>query len=187
MNKLKVINLFGGPGIGKSVLAAGIYHELGKRDYRVEMARETVKDWCYEDRKMLFDCSLSVFAREYEKLWRIARSGQVDIVVTDHPLLLSVIYNEGEPAIFSSYVKSKIEEFANYNYRLIRDPHDNYNPDGRIHDFKEAVFIDEKIKFILLGKDTKYPWTFVHSEFVAAVYKNHVDAVVEQILYDTQK
>ena len=39
----KIINLFGGPGIGKSTQAAGLYYEMKKLNMNVEMPYEFPK------------------------------------------------------------------------------------------------------------------------------------------------
>ena len=45
----KIINLFGGPGCGKSTTASGIFYELKKRGYECELSLEFAKDKVWED------------------------------------------------------------------------------------------------------------------------------------------
>jgi len=43
---MKIINLYGGPGSGKSTIAAGIFYKAKLDDrYRVELFREMAKDY----------------------------------------------------------------------------------------------------------------------------------------------
>ena len=46
---MKVINLVGGPGCGKSTTAAGLFYELKRRDYSVELVTEYAKSRVWED------------------------------------------------------------------------------------------------------------------------------------------
>ena len=43
-----VINLLGGPGCGKSTVAAGIFHQLKSLGYSTELVTEYVKDIVYD-------------------------------------------------------------------------------------------------------------------------------------------
>lgn len=48
--KTRVITLWGGPGSGKSTMAAEIYARLKRQLCNVEMVREYVKGWAWEGR-----------------------------------------------------------------------------------------------------------------------------------------
>ena len=47
----KVINLFGGPGAGKSTTAAGLFYEMKVRDIKCELVTEYAKDMTYEKQR----------------------------------------------------------------------------------------------------------------------------------------
>lgn len=49
-NKTTIINLYGGPGAGKSTSAAFLYYLLKANGFNVELVREYVKDWAWEKR-----------------------------------------------------------------------------------------------------------------------------------------
>ena len=48
MKNTLVVNLFGGPGCGKSTLMAGIFHQLKLKGYDCEMVTEFMKDLVWE-------------------------------------------------------------------------------------------------------------------------------------------
>lgn len=48
---MKVINLFGGPGIGKSTLAAGLFEHMKIAGFNVELVNEYAKDMVWEQRE----------------------------------------------------------------------------------------------------------------------------------------
>jgi ABC-type multidrug transport system ATPase subunit len=55
-NMTTIINLFGGPGSGKSTTAAYLYAGLKNQGVNAELIREYVKDWAYESRTVgVFD------------------------------------------------------------------------------------------------------------------------------------
>ena len=49
MRKTLVINLFGGPGVGKSTMCASIFSKLKILGFECEMATEYVKDIVFEE------------------------------------------------------------------------------------------------------------------------------------------
>ena len=57
----KVINLFGGPGAGKSTIAAGLFYNMKIAGYNVERADEWIKDKVYEGTKYPFKDQLYTF------------------------------------------------------------------------------------------------------------------------------
>src|SRR5574344_627446 len=88
-----VINLFGGPCSGKSTLAASIFAEMKAQGKSVELAFEFAKDLVYDKQiDLLQSKQCYVFAHQQLRIDRLINSG-VDYIITDSPLLLSVIYN----------------------------------------------------------------------------------------------
>lgn len=58
-----VINLWGGPGCGKSTTMARIFSELKVKGYNVEMVSEFAKDLVYEKRDETMKDELYIFAK----------------------------------------------------------------------------------------------------------------------------
>ena len=46
---MKVINLFAGPGTGKSTTAAGLFYKMKSKGYMVELVTEFAKDLVYQE------------------------------------------------------------------------------------------------------------------------------------------
>ena len=59
---MKVINLFGGPGSGKSTTAASVFSKLKIMGYNVELVTEFAKDMVWEQHDSIFDNQLLIFA-----------------------------------------------------------------------------------------------------------------------------
>jgi hypothetical protein len=102
-----VVNLFGGPGCGKSTGAAYVFSRLKEAGVNVELVTEFAKDLTWDKSDALND-QLYMFANQFHRLYRCKRSG-VDIVVTDSPLLLSNLYRDKQSPFFAKpftdYVK----------------------------------------------------------------------------------
>ena len=150
----KVINLFGGPGCGKSTGAAYIFSMLKMRGYNCELVTEFAKDKTWEHNSKALTCQPYVFGKQSYRMDRC--SDEVDIIVTDSPLFLSAIYNADndiEPEFTKTVIK-KFNEFENYNFFLKRLK--EYNPKGRNQTEEEAKELDNKIKTSLNKFNIKY-------------------------------
>ena len=88
---LNVINLFGGPGCGKSTTAAGLFHLMKLNEMNVELVTEYAKDLTWEERfGTLANDQLYVFAKQQKRLQVL--KNKVRYVVTDSPLILGLSY-----------------------------------------------------------------------------------------------
>jgi ATP:corrinoid adenosyltransferase len=87
----KVINMFGGSGIGKSTTAAGLYHQMKLQGLNVELVREYVKGWAWAGTKVNTYDQVYIFGKQARSEYMLY--GKVDYIVTDSPILLSPIYD----------------------------------------------------------------------------------------------
>ncbi len=167
---MKVINLFGGPGSGKSTVAAGLFYRLKMKGVECEYVEEEAKQLVWEERQNTLQCQPYVFAKQMRNLWRIR--DKVDIAVTDSPIFLSCIYaNSADwPLSFFSYVYDQFEEFDNINYLLVRQKH--YNPVGRNQTLEEAQELDQEIITALDHKGVTYKEVISDAEAVAVILKD---------------
>lgn len=134
-----IVNLFAGPGAGKSTTRAGVFHKLKLAGYNVEEAPEFAKELTWEQRKMALGCQPYVFAHQLYSLHRL--QGQVAAIITDSPLLLGNIYaSPEEPNSLRQLVSDKFHSFDNINFYIQRVK--PYNPSGRNQTEQEAHEID---------------------------------------------
>lgn len=143
---MRVINLYGGPGTGKSTTAAGLFFMLKQRGMKAELVTEYAKDLTYERRDL--SNQLAIFSEQERRMHRLKGSG-VEYVVTDSPLLLSRVYAKGiycGPE-FEGLVQYLSDTYNNYNVLLERVK--PYCPIGRNETEKEALEVDRSIEEVL--------------------------------------
>ena len=146
---MQVINLFGGPGVGKSTAAAGLFYEMKKAQIRVELVTEYAKDMVWENRHNILDDQIYIFAKQQRRISRLKDTG-IEWVITDSPIPLGLVYlQEGAlPPAFHQLVMEVFAQYTNHNYLLQR--YYPYNPVGRNQkDDSEARLFDAKVNQLL--------------------------------------
>lgn len=136
----KIINLYGGPGTGKSTTAAGLFAKMKAAGYSCEYVPEYAKDIVWEESFNKLDNQLYIFAKQYHRIFRLL--GKVDYIITDSPLMLSLIYAENSEA-FKQLVYEIIDSVETVDVFLQR-VHE-YQPEGRIQTAEEAARVDSRI------------------------------------------
>lgn len=149
-----LINLYGGPGAGKSTLARGISSKLSLKSYLCEYVDEVAKGWVWEERFKSFDYQLYLFSKQHRNIARLM--GKVDIIVTDGPLLFSLLYGSDKvPSTFEQLVLEISRSIKSVNLFIERDK--QYEPRGRMQTKEEAIEKDHECLQML----SKYKIPFV--------------------------
>jgi hypothetical protein len=146
---MKIINIFGGPGCGKSTTAAGLFFEMKKMGLNVELVTEYAKDAVWERRYDLLDDQIYIFAKQHRRISRLIGHG-IDWVITDSPIPLGLVYlRDGALSqAFPDLVMEVFGSYANYNFLLQRQW--KYNPVGRNQkDEEEARIYDRRVSELL--------------------------------------
>lgn len=145
------LNLWAGPGVGKSSTAALVYGALKMLDVNAELVREYVKERCWLGDTATAKNQIYVSAKQYHR--QVMVDGQVDVAITDSPILLGIIYQgRGKTPSFDQYLLELFNEFRNLNVFLVRNPEEHkYNPKGRYQTEEEAIAKDNEI-FALLNR-----------------------------------
>lgn len=148
-----VINLFAGPGVGKSTMAAELFSKLKKKHYEVELISEYAKDLTWEERQNILEGDqLYIFAKQHRRLLRIR--DKVDLTICESPLLLSLLYydehkNITSSELFTHLVIDTYAKYPNINFFIARDQNLHYNSNGRNQSSDEALKIDNAILNLL--------------------------------------
>ena len=153
MKNTIVVNLFGGPGIAKSTTAAGVFSLLKMHDVDCEYVPEFAKDLVWEKRDQSLKNQIYIFSKQYHRMWRV--NGQVDVIVTDSPLLFTLIYaNATDGKSFKKMAVEEFNSFNNLNFLLYRTK--PYNPNGRYQDEDQARNLDITIEKMLIEQKQSY-------------------------------
>lgn len=159
-----IINLFGGPGIGKSTLASGLFSEMKKNHYDVELTFEYPKIVAWEENYSTIKDQFFITANQHRNISRLYN--KVKYIIVDSPIILGVIYKEkyNDPIEYPSYFydhtfdKFIIELFKKYNSLniiLTRDD-STYNENGRFQTLNESKEIDDEIKSHLTKNEINF-------------------------------
>ena len=147
-----VVNLFAGPGSGKSTTCAGVFAKLKLAGVNCEMALEYAKDKVWEESNKVLDDQIYVFGKQLHRIFRL--KDKVDVVITDSPILLSIIYDKTGNKYFSDLVLNQFNNFDNINYFIERTT--VYNPKGRLQTEDEAKEIDKVLLDLLKDCNIEY-------------------------------
>lgn len=147
MLELQVINLWGGPGAGKSTTAAGLFNLLKQvPGLRVELVTEFAKDLTYERNLVGLQNQLYILGHQDHRLRRL--EGKVDFVITDSPLPLGIAYltPEYQEMDLDETILDAYARYTNYDFLLRRKkPYATY---GRNQTEHEALTIDADLMHI---------------------------------------
>jgi adenylate kinase family enzyme len=140
------INLYGGPSIGKSTMAAWLVAHLKMALPNVELVDEFVKNWAYEGKIPKGWDQLLIFASQLHKEEFLFKHG-VDTIVTDSPIIQQAVYMEGmffKPELLSLALKFE-KEFPGLHIVLQREPEKRYDAVGRFQTKEQAIDKDAEI------------------------------------------
>lgn len=152
---MKVINLFAGPGAGKSTTAAGLFNLMKLRGHKVELVTEYAKDLTYEKAHDKLQDQEHILEEQFKRQERLV--GHVDWIITDSPLLLSHIYYKGSDKNFRNQITNFFDFYDNENFFLKRTkPYSRY---GRSQTSDEAKEIDRQILDML--EEQKFGYTIL--------------------------
>lgn len=145
MKESIVINLTGGPGVGKSTLCAQIFYLLKSNNIEVEMATEYVKDLVFEESFKKIENQIYIFGKQHNRLYRL--KDKVKVTITDSPLINSVVYYNGKNPHFEDLIIWEFKEMNNLTFYLERKF--EYVQNGRMQSLEDAKKVDTKYKTLL--------------------------------------
>ena len=160
---MKVVNLFAGPGAGKSTMAADVFAMLKRAKVNVELVTEFAKDLTWEERWGAFSCQPYVFGEQVMRLHRLIP--QVELVVTDSPILLSRIYGKNTKS-WAKAVEEVFATFDNLNFFIDRDK--PYQQLGRSQNAEQAKQVDERVFDMLYASQIQFE--VVKGNLLGAIY-----------------
>ncbi len=156
MNKTIIVNLFGGPGSGKSTTTAGLFHKLKINGVNCELVTEFAKHITWKEDFNTLKNQLYVFAKQHDRMFHL--KDKVDVIITDSPTIMGLSYCNWD-SISQSFEQLVVDEFnrpdaINVNYFINRVK--PYNPSGRSQTEDEAKLKDVEIKALLNKYDVPF-------------------------------
>ena len=155
MKNTIIVNLIGPPGVGKTTAMAGIFNILKTNDIDAEMVSEFAKELIYENRKDTMKDELYIFAKQSHRLFMV--NGKVDVIITDRPLILTVLFNNLYGKKSKNLDNLVIEEFKNYNnINFFLNRNFPYKTNGRNESEELANKIGIGLKNILKNENISF-------------------------------
>jgi hypothetical protein len=176
VQELTNINFFGSPGSGKSTLSAGLFYEMKKKNYKVELVTEYAKSLVYSESFLKLQDQLMVLANQHHPLF--ALEGKVDFAINDGPFILSMIYlSDGiyPKKEFNDFVMSLWKHHNHINYFIKRTETLEYQNFGRTQSEQESRELEGKIQNLLDKNGIPY-------KILEADNENNLDIVLKDIV-----
>ena len=179
LGQTKVVNLYGGPGIGKTTTALALTAELKKLGYNAEYIPETAKEYIYSGQlDKLNGSQANQYALYREHKHKIdSVMGKVDIAVTDSPLPLNAVYVKELIPEFRETIFTDYSNYNNINFMLKRNNNDKFSMEGRIHDLDQSIKKDNEIRTML--------WN--NGIFPTEVERDNIKEMLDRIINNSQK
>lgn len=174
----KIINLFCGPGGGKSSIASGLLYELKKKHITCDAPYEFPKLLAWDENYSAIKDQLYVIANQHRGI--VKSWGKVDYIIMDSPILLSLTYR-----LFYDNL-----EYPSYLYgesfdKMILNIHSNYdniniflernigihNEKERFHNLEKSIELDHVIKKTLNLNNITYNSIKVNEHSVDNILK----------------
>lgn len=144
-----VINLYGGPGTGKSTTAAHLFALLKQDGINAELVTEYAKDKVWESSFGVLGNQVYVLGKQYHRMYRLLN--KTDVIITDSPLLMSLYYGRNNGSSFNNLVLELYRSMSNIDIFLKRVK--KYVPVGRMQNEEEAKQIDVELLGLLTGNN----------------------------------
>ena len=160
MKNTIIVNLYGGPGTGKSSGAAYIFARLKMAGIDAEYVTEFAKDKVWENNTEAFKCQFYISGKQS---FRISRCfGKVDVIITDSPIRLGKIYADliGRPQLGLACLEEANQYSAGQTIEIFLNRVKPYNTNGRNQSEEEAKKIDDMVKEMLAEETAAHQLTY---------------------------
>jgi nicotinamide riboside kinase len=158
-----VINLLGGPSVGKSTKAAELYSEMKKRGLKVELVREFAKEWAWEGRTIGPFDQMAIIGEQIRR--ESSLFGKVDYIITDSPAILGAFYMDYNHN--QEYMTKMVKDYLSFSedqdvvFRNVVLPrHTNYIRSGRFETEEQAKTIDYSLTDFLSEQKIRYEYYY---------------------------
>jgi nicotinamide riboside kinase len=149
-----VVNIIGGPGTGKSILASEVFSKLKRDGVTCDVAWEYIKRKLREKALKVVQSQLYLFGKQQFQLFTM--KDEVEVVITDAPLLLFSYYDKTRCPYLRDMVINEYNKYNNLLYFIERDLSVEYETEGRYQDLEGAKEVDIELRKFLDDNNIQY-------------------------------
>jgi len=168
-----IVNIIGGPGVGKSILTAEIFAELKRKFISAEISPEYIKKKIREGSLKAVQSQIYIFGKQQYQLFTM--KDEVDVIVTDSPFILSSVYDVTHCSVLKDLVVQEFNKYDNITYYIDRDTTVPYEQEGRYQDSEGAKGVDNEVKDFLFENNIEY-------KVISGIGKQSLDFIVNDIM-----
>jgi nicotinamide riboside kinase len=168
-----VVNIIGGPGVGKSILTSEVFAELKRKFVSAEISPEYIKKKLREGSMKAVQSQIYIFGKQQYQLFTM--KDEVDVIVTDSPFIFSSIYDSTRCPELRKLIVREFNKYDNMNYYIGRDTTVPYEQEGRYQDSEGAKQVDTTVKSFLKDNSIDY-------KVVNGIGKYTLDFIVNDIM-----
>lgn len=167
------INVYGGPGTGKSTTASGLFYKMKLNGLKVEYIQEYAKDLTYGKDTVKLSDQLLLLGEQHHRMFRI--KDHVDFIIHDAPFVIGMAYASNEFVPLKEYealILALYNRYEHLNIFLERDIKKHaYLEYGRSQTLNQAIEKDVIIKRWLDVNDIPYSVVKMGSKSVNEILK----------------
>lgn len=161
---MRAINLYGGPGAGKTTLAYYLAYRLKSAGFRAELIGEAAREFIYDRNPnataiQLLDNQLLISGLQYERYKRLERHG-IEIAVADSPFIMGLAYAKNLPeyhGLGDAFLRIESALPRPINVFVNRTP-GVYDKESRAQDEQQAMALDQSIRELIGTFDYDVVW-----------------------------
>ena len=139
-----VVNLAGGPGCGKSILASDLFSALKRKFISCELSGEYIKKKLREDARKVVQNQIYIFAKQQFQLFGM--KDNVEVIITDSPIFFSSVYDSTNCPHLAALIMKEYNTYTNLTYLVNRSVDVPYEQEGRYQDRAGAELIDMRVR-----------------------------------------
>jgi len=149
------INLFGGPGVGKSTLALRLATYFKLKGVSVDLTMEFAKECVYDKNFDVLKDQFYIAGEQHKRMKRLDNS--VTIAIHDSPFIMGLTYCTVDEyhKSFETFMFNQFLKYNNYNIFLQNNKLIEFENENRIQNEYEAYLVSRNIQLMLdtLGVD----------------------------------
>ena len=171
MKKSLIINLYGGPGSGKSTCAAYIFSQLKMHNINAELITEQTKAEAYKQNTEFFENQFYIDGCASYQIKQLF--GNVDVIITDSPFRMNYLYalDHNKPKLAEAILED-LEQYNQYSKNYFINRPEYFQREGRVHNEEQSKEIDNRIKNMLRDQYVNF----------IEIENTELDEVVKQLL-----